>query len=238
MCHSEVKQVNIINMRDRRHAGVFAWRVLLVAIALVFLLVFPLLQAALFQVEARQAQEPGSNVDWKSILESVDRSSERDLDAHLMLAVSFANLGMIPEATTEFRMIESFGHDEFGERVIRENDARVKDSPNDIVSLNKLAFAYYAFGDYPKSVDCFQALMRLEPMNIWIHHYYAYSLSRVDRMDEAIDVLKAALAIDPSNEYTHLLLGLAYREKGWHLLSVLELARGRNAVRELSRLVE
>ncbi len=60
----------------------------------------------------------------------------------------------------------------------------------------------------------------------------------VDRLDEAIDVLKAALEIDPSNDYTHLLLGLAYREKGWYVLSVLELARARRALSVLRSLAD
>ena len=163
--------------------------------------------------------------------------SEKTLDSHLMLAV-LRKLGMIPEATGEFQAIEAAGYDEFGKEVIRESSARVKNSPDDIVSLNLLAFAYYAFGDYPQSVRCFESLATLDPMNVWVHHYYAYSLSRVDRMDEAVDVLKASLDIDPSNEYTHLLLGLAYREKGWYLLSVLELARARKAISALSGLVD
>jgi len=51
-------------------------------------------------------------------------------------------------------------------------------------------------------------------------------------------VLKAALEIDPSNDYTHLLLGLAYREKGWYVLSVLELARARRALSVLRSLAD
>ena len=238
MCRLDIKVQNIIRIEDQRYAGNSGWAVVLTAMMLVLLLVCPLIQPALLQVEARQSQEPNSGVDWNSVLETVNTGSEPDLDDHLILAVAYANLGMIPEATREFRIIEQSGYNEFGKRVIRESSERVKNSSDDILSLNLLAFSYYAFGDYKKSVDCFESLMELDPMNIWIHHYYAYSLSRVDQMDEAIDVLKAALIIDPSNEYTHLLLGLAYREKGWHLLSVLELARGRNAVRELSSLVE
>jgi tetratricopeptide (TPR) repeat protein len=192
----------------------------------------------MLHVEAAKTQEVGSLVDWENILEDVSRNPVPDLNTHLMLAVAYANLGMIPEATREFQVIEASNYDEFGKEVIRENNEQVKHSPDDIVSLNLLAFAHYAFGEHEKSLHCFESLTKLDPMNVWVHHYYAYSLSRVDKMDEAIDVLKAALAIDPSNEYTRLLLGLAFREKGWYLLSVLELARARKAISVLSGLAD
>jgi len=238
MRYSDIRHQTVIRRKDRRHnaiPGRIALCVVLPALALV--LVFLLLQWAMFHVEAGNAHCAGSLVDWNSILENASKNPQQDLNAHLMSAVAYANLGMIPEATREFRVIEASGYDEFGKKVIHENSKRLENSPNDIVSLNLLAFAYYAFGDYEKSLHCFGTLMELDPMNVWVHHYYAYSLSKDGRMDEAIDVLKAALAIDPSNEYTHLLLGLAYREKGWYLLSVLELARAGKAISELSQLI-
>lgn len=238
MDYLHIKRQTATDGKDQRRRGGFRWIVFLAVLsALVSVLVCPLFHGALFHAQARKAQDAGSLVDWKSILDEAGKTPPRDLDTHLMLAIAYANLGMIPEATREFRVIEAAGYDEFGKRVIHESSGKVKNSPDDIVSLNLLAFAYYAFGDYPQSVRCFESLKKLDPMNVWVHHYYAYSLSKDGRMDEAIDVLKAALAIDPSNEYTHLLLGLAYREKGWYLLSVLELARAGKAISELSQLI-
>ena len=226
-------------MKHQRYAGIFRCIAIFSVIWVTALvLVCPLSHRGLLHAEAAKTKTTGSSVDWESILEGVGKNSVQDLNTHLMLAVAYANLGMIPEATREFRVIEASDYDEFGKKIIRENDEKVKDSPDDIVSLNLLAFAYYAFGEYENSLHCFESLTKLDPMNVWVHHYYAYSLSRADKMDEAIDVLKAAQAIDPSNEYTHLLLGLAFREKGWYLLSVLELARARKAISVLSGLAD
>jgi len=210
----------------------------IILILVVFVLVWLAFHQGLLHAEGANTGHSRSQVDWEGILEGVSKGQDEDLNTHLMLAVSYANLGMIPEATHEIRIIESSGYQEFGKEVIRENSEKVKGSPDDIISLNLLAFAYYAFGEYEKSLECFESLMKLDPMNVWIHHYYAYSLAMVDRLDEAIDVLKAALEIDPSNDYTHLLLGLAYREKGWYILSVLELARARRALSVLRSLAD
>lgn len=210
----------------------------IIRILIVFVLVWLAFNQGLLHAEEASTGHSRSQVDWEGILEGVSKGQDEDLNTHLMLAVSYANLGMIPEATHEIRIIESSGYQEFGKEVIRENSEKVKGSPDDIISLNLLAFAYYAFGEYEESLECFESLMKLDPMNVWIHHYYAYSLAMVDRLDEAIDVLKAALEIDPSNDYTHLLLGLAYREKGWYVLSVLELARARRALSVLRSLAD
>ncbi|NLS44537.1 MAG: tetratricopeptide repeat protein [Firmicutes bacterium] len=186
----------------------------------------------------KNIKSAGSAVNWESILDTFRGAPEEELQAHLMMAVAYANLGMIPEATREFRIIDAAGYNEFGKRIIRENRKRVEDSPEDIISLNLLGFAYYAFGNYSESLYCFQSLLELDPMNVWIHHYYAYCLSRVDRMDEAVEILKAAARIDPSNSYTHLLLGLAYRENRQYLLSIFELARAGKAISELAGLAD
>lgn len=178
----------------------------------------------------------GSRLDWKAVIERNKRAVPGELEAHLYLAVGYANLGMIREATQEFRTIESAGYREFGQEVIGKNERIAKENPGDILSLNMLAFAYYAFGDYKGSALYFERLVGLDPKNVWVHHYFALSLSRTGELDRAIEVLRAALALDPSNDYTHLLLGLAYKEKGWYVLSILELARAGKAVRELATL--
>ncbi len=188
------------------------------------------------RAEKGDAAGPRSRVDWEAIVASNAGAGPGDLEAHLRLAVAYANLGMIPEAASEFQVIGSSGYREFGQEVIARSERLVKEDPGDILSLNMLAFGYYAFDDYAKSARCFEMLVSLEPNNVWVHHYLAYCLSRIGELDRAIEVLKTALALDPSNDYTHLLLGLAYKEKGWYVLSILELARSGRALRELSTL--
>ncbi|MGE5592755.1 MAG: tetratricopeptide repeat protein [Betaproteobacteria bacterium] len=178
-----------------------------------------------------------SRVDWSAIVAANKGRLSDDLEGRLYLAVAYANQGMVPEATREFRAIEAAGYEEFGREVIAKAEEALAKDANDIVNLNVVAFAYYAFSDFEKSSECFEKLVSLDPRNIWTRHYFAVSLSRIGKLDKAIEVLKGALALDPSNEYTHLLLGLAYREKGWYILSILEFARAGKAIRELSTLM-
>lgn len=182
------------------------------------------------------APQVESRVDWSAIVAANRSRGPDDLEGRLYLAIAYANQGMVPEAAREFRAIESAGYEEFGREVIARAEQVLDRDPGDIISLNLVAFAYYAFSDFKRSAECFEKLVALDPRNVWTRHYFAVSLSRIGQLDKAIEVLKAALSLDPSNEYTHLLLGLAYREKGWYVLSLLELAQAGRAVRELSTL--
>ena len=177
-----------------------------------------------------------SRVDWSAVVAANRSRAPDDLEGRLYLAIAYANQGMVPEAAREFRAIESAGYEEFGREVIARAEQVLDRDPGDIISLNLVAFAYYAFSNFKKSAECFEKLVALDPRNVWTRNYFAVSLSRIGELDRAIEVLRAALSLDLSNEYTHLLLGLAYREKGWYVLSLLELAQAGRAVRELSNL--
>jgi tetratricopeptide (TPR) repeat protein len=177
-----------------------------------------------------------SVVDWNAIVEANVKRPPDDLEARLYRAVAYANQGMIKEAAREFRAIETAGYETFGKEVIAKAEQALERDPEDVVNLNLVGFAYYAFSDFERSAACLEKIVRLDPRNVWTRHYFAVSLSKTGELDRAIEVLRAALSLDPANEYTHLLLGLAYKEKGWYLLSVLELAQAGRAVRELSTL--
>ncbi|NLB73538.1 MAG: hypothetical protein GX795_05870, partial [Firmicutes bacterium] len=92
-------------MKHQCHAGIFRWIAIFSVIWVTALvLVCPLFHRGLLHAEAAKTNKAGSSVDWESILEGVSKNSMQDLDTHLMLAVAYANLGMIPEATREFRI--------------------------------------------------------------------------------------------------------------------------------------
>ncbi|MGE5588462.1 MAG: tetratricopeptide repeat protein [Clostridia bacterium] len=223
-------------MLTNHHASPVSTLVLsLLHLALLAMLASPGLTAA-GSGGARASPRVESRVDWSAIVEANVNRPPDDLEGRLYLAIAYANQGMIKEAAREFRTIESAGYEEFGREVIARAEQALDRDPDDIVSLNLVGFAYYAFSDFERSAECLEKLVALDPRNIWTRHYFAVSLSKIGEIDRAIEVLRAALSLDPSNEYTHLLLGLAYKEKGWYILSVLELARAGRAVRELSTL--
>mgnify|MGYP000865096487 FL=1 len=56
--------------------------------------------------------------------------------------------------------------------------------------------------------------MNLDSGNVWSHNYLAIVYGKLGQVDSGIAQLKKSLEIEPKNEYTHLLMGLAYTEKG------------------------
>lgn len=170
---------------------------------------------------------------WERIIEENKGAPPSDLDAHLLLAVAYANTGKPGPASMEFDLISKSDYTAFRDRVVAENEAKLKVNPGDILALNLLAFAYYSFGQYEASLGCFKRLRELDPRNVWICHYLALVYGQLNRDDEAFSVLCEALRLDSRNEYTHLLLGLAYQKRGQELQALWEFIQAPNALREV-----
>ncbi|HHY48023.1 MAG TPA: tetratricopeptide repeat protein [Firmicutes bacterium] len=171
-------------------------------------------------------------VDWHRLIRENGSAPPDDWQSHLLVAAAYANTGQWSKANDEFRILSTGDYQTRAASVIRENTERLKECPDDMLALNSLAFAYYAIGEDQKSATCFERLMSLDPYNVWLTHYLAYLYTRLGRLDDAISLLRNSLKIDPSNEYTHLLLGLAYQQKGWTLAAFVELLKAPNARRE------
>lgn len=172
-------------------------------------------------------------VDWQAIISEFQGVEPEDLEAHLLLAVAYANTGKLSLASGEFAIIGESKYEDFGKRIIAQNEERLRETPRDILALNLLAFTYYSFNRYHDSLRCFEELCRLEPKNVWVRHYLAIVHNELGEIDRSIEVLKEALRIDQRNEYTHLLLGLAYQKKGNHARAFLEFIQAPNAIREV-----
>lgn len=193
---------------------------------------FPLLTGLVFS----QALAQGSVPDWGAVIEENQSSASLDMKSYLYLAIAYANTGKLAKAKEAFQSIAKAGYVEFGREVIEENEAKLKRNPGDIVALNCLAFTYYAFERYEAALSEFLKIVALDRGNVWVRQYLALVYGKLGLLDKGIEVLKKAIEIDPRNEYSHLLLGLAYQERKWYLLAMIEFAKAPNAIREVSRL--
>lgn len=153
-----------------------------------------------------------SKVNWNSVVSQ--NKSPKNLEERLLLGVAYANLGKIEESAAQFEVLGNANYDAFAREVIRSAESKLAKDNSDLVTLNCLAFAYYARNDFRKARDHFQKLVSLDSRNVWSHNYLAIVYGKLGQIDSGIAQLKKSLEIEPKNEYTHLLLGLAYTEKG------------------------
>ena len=153
-----------------------------------------------------------SKVNWNSVVSQ--NKSPKNLEERLLLGVAYANLGKIEESASQFEILGKANYDQFAREVIRSAEGKLAKNSSDLVALNCLAFAYYARDDFRRARDNFQKLVNLDSGNVWSHNYLAIVYGKLGQVDSGIAQLKKSLEIEPKNEYTHLLMGLAYTEKG------------------------
>lgn len=184
------------------------------------------------------AEPPGEKAYWSELLRQVEgQLKEQPEEPELLFtyAVATANLGRLDDSVRAFRQLENLQRLHGGRELISTEayQALLAAHPDDLLLLNKLAFLYYAREEYGMASRFFRQACELDLSNEWPRNYLAYCLYRTGDLDGALAVLEEALTLNPHNSYTHLLLGLAYAEKGWYLKSLQELAKGRRALSHL-----
>ncbi|MDI3280916.1 MAG: tetratricopeptide repeat protein [Bacillota bacterium] len=204
------------------------------------LLALALVGAAFLPVPLRGlAEASGGEAYWSELLREVEGQLKKQPEERELLftyAVATANLGRLDDSVRAFRQLENLtrlpdgGGDPLSAEVY---EAQLAAHPGDLLLLNKLAFLYYAREEYGAASRFFRQASQLDSSNEWPRNYLAYCLYRTGDLDGALSALEEALALNPHNSYTHLLLGLAYAEKGWYLKSLQELAKGRRALSHL-----
>jgi tetratricopeptide (TPR) repeat protein len=63
-------------------------------------------------------------------------------------------------------------------------------------------------------MGAFQRGLAIDPDNLWVHQELAKTLIRMDRKEEAIELLQTAVEINPSFGPGYLMMGLIYEEQG------------------------
>lgn len=177
-----------------------------------------------------------SKVNWNQVV--TDNKSPRTLEQRLNLGVAYANLGKIEESAAQFDVLANTNYEVFAREVISKTQSRLAKNKNDILALNNLAFAHYARNEFSKSREHFRTLVSIDSQNVWSHNYLAIVYGKLGQIDTGIAQLKKSLTIEPNNEYTHLLLGMAYTEKkqyGTAAKHFLKAPRAMKTILKLSR---
>ncbi|TDX53256.1 tetratricopeptide repeat protein [Orenia marismortui] len=170
--------------------------------------------------------------EWESIAQEkfiLVQQGRSKLVTEYELAVAYANLGEIEEATKIFRNLkeEEVQIEVLQEMIPKYEAALEKESPP-IIAANYLAFAYYISKDYEKSEEKFDLIIDLDPKNIWGYNYRAVVQHKLKEYDKAHQSLMKSLKLD-DNEYTHFLLGANYYKTGNIFKALYHVGRGRKA---------
>lgn len=98
--------------------------------------------------------------------------------------------------------------------------------------LNYAAFYGVVIKEYDISIRYFQRILELTPDNYNIRNFLAASHFELGNYDKALKVAKRALKTK-DNEFSHLLLGAIYYEKGNIVKALSELSKSGSLGREI-----
>jgi len=177
-------------------------------------------------------------VDWQDYKEQNinnlknDISLKKEVIYNYNLAISYANLGEITNSQNTLDKIErKFGKNKFNKIVypyIKEIDYN---NTENLLDLNYAAFYYLINENYTESSKYFNQIITIEPKNVWAINYLAGNYIILEKYKIAENLLIKADNIK-SNEFTNLLYGYIYYEKGNYLKAFSKFSKTGNLIEE------
>jgi len=177
-------------------------------------------------------------VDWQDYKEQNinnlknDISLKKEVIYNYNLAISYANLGEITNSQNTLDKIErKFGKNKFNKIIypyIKEIDYN---NTENLLDLNYAAFYYLINENYTESSKYFNQIITIEPKNVWAINYLAGNYIILEKYKIAENLLIKADNIK-SNEFTNLLYGYIYYEKGNYLKAFSKFSKTGNLIEE------
>jgi len=163
------------------------------------------------------------------------QTDSNNLDHQFRLATAQAMLGKVEESMSSFETLTNLGADDNYAKIIVARYGGKSEYHDDLLIQSFLAFAYYVNKDYPSSVKAFDRVIELDPLNPWPLNYQGFSLYKCGQLDVAVLRLQKSLQLQPNNQYTHGLLGLAYYEQGHFLKAIAQFAKAPGVIKKIFR---
>lgn len=179
-----------------------------------------------------------SRYNWQELIKnSREQIGENNSDIMLnyTLAVAYANTGEIVKA---YDIIDVFGssvsREEFNTAVSPYlNDWEDYKNQDNLLLLNYAAFRDVINKNYRDAVAIFEYIFEIDPDNLWALNHAAAALMEIEEYDKSLEYANQALSMQ-ENEYSHLIKGVVYYEKGNYVKALLEAASSRRLVKALA----
>lgn len=147
------------------------------------------------------------------------------------IAIAYANLGEITKSQNTLDDIENkYGKTKF-KNIIYPYMKNINYNTKNILDLNYAAFYYIIVEDYSESSKYFRNILNIEPKNVWALNYLAGNQIMLEKFEEAEKLLIKADKIK-NNEFTNLLYGYIYYEKGNYIKAFSKFSKTGNLIEE------
>lgn len=178
-----------------------------------------------------------SNYNWNQIIKNSQtqlKDNKKDIVLNYTLAVAYANTGEIIKA---YDIIDVFGSSVSRQDFNTALSPYLRDWENyhnqsDLLLLNYAAFREVINENYAEAVSLFEYIYQIDPQNLWALNHAAAALAENENYKKALAYANKALSIK-KNEYSHLIKGVVFFEKGNYVRALLEAASSSNLFRAL-----
>jgi len=179
-----------------------------------------------------------SKYNWDELIQTTQlqlQDNKANIILNYTLAVAYANTGEIKKA---YDIIDVFGSSVSREDFNTAVSPYLRDWENyrdhdNLLLLNYAAFREVINKNYREAVSLFEYIFEIDSNNLWALNHAAAALIEVPKYDLALDYANQALSMQ-ENEYSHLIKGYVYYERGNYLKAVIEAASSRNLFKALA----
>lgn len=179
-----------------------------------------------------------SRYNWTELIKNTKsqlKNNKKNIILNYTLAVAYANIGEIKKA---YNIIDVFGssvsREEFNTAVSPYlNEWNIYKNTDDLLVLNFAAFKEVINKNYSKAVPIFEYIYKIDSNNLWAINHAAAALVEIPEYDKALDYAEQALS-KKENEYSHLIKGYVFYEKGNYIKALFEAAAARNLFKSLA----
>lgn len=184
----------------------------------------------LFTVSAAGKQINWNNFKKKNTdkLSIINNEKDKILTKY-NIAISLANLGkVIKSQNTLDEISKDIEINEFT-KLINPYLNIVEQGRDDLLYLNYAAFYYLILEEYQKSSEYFIRILDISPQNIWAMNYLSADYIMLNQSNKAKEWLEKAEKINKNN-FTNLLFGYIYYQKGDYLKAFSRLSHSGNLI--------
>jgi tetratricopeptide (TPR) repeat protein len=153
--------------------------------------------------------------EYRELKARIQKQPE-DVNSHFEYAICLSYLGKIEEGRTVLKQVRAMDP-EFARHALPKYLKKHQDAPGDPKAKYRLGFLYYFIDNYDEALRYMGDVAEHKPvgqLTAWALGYMAVVKGKQEKWEEAEDLVRRALAIEPHAYGLHAALALVLKKRG------------------------
>lgn len=153
--------------------------------------------------------------EYRELKAKIQKSPD-DIDLNFEYAICLSYVGKVEEGRSALKRVRTFDPDYAG-KVLPKYLKQHRDNPSDLKLKYRLGFLYYFKEDYDQALNFLGHVADHQPadqLSAWALGYMAVIKGKQQKWEEAENLVRRALVIEPDAYGLHAALALALKKRG------------------------